>query len=186
MVATKQFSSKETVSRRYADVRFFFLGRYHVLIVDTPDRDSYLLLIFSECEYLLTLLLCLATWFTCPISGFFDPDFARGNRLKNEEAQPAEDPRAMIALARVNWLHSHYKIVSIRAFSPLATDDLIMQSNDDFLFTLCLFITEPAVRPVYVSLYILIKLALFPELGTVIRLERAFTPRKALFLRFLV
>jgi hypothetical protein len=30
----------------------------------------------------------------------------------NQKSEKAEtDPRAMIALARVNWLHSHYRIV---------------------------------------------------------------------------
>jgi len=48
---------------------------------------------------------------SCPISGFQDPDFAATNRLDGQEKKAAEDPRAMIALARVNWLHGHYKIV---------------------------------------------------------------------------
>ncbi|KAF9524231.1 hypothetical protein CPB83DRAFT_898089 [Crepidotus variabilis] len=68
----------------------------------------------------------ISTWFTCPISGFHDPQFALKNREMGDDAQPAEDPRAMIALARTNWLHGHYKI-----------------SNDDYLYTLCLFILEP-------------------------------------------
>jgi len=45
----------------------------------------------------------------CPISGFLDPHYAKKNEESN--TQPAEDPRAMIALARTNWLHSHYNIV---------------------------------------------------------------------------
>ena len=51
-----------------------------------------------------------ATWVGCPISGFLDPHYAKENEESN--TQPAEDPRAMIALARTNWLHSHYNIVS--------------------------------------------------------------------------
>lgn len=50
-----------------------------------------------------------ATWNECPISGFSDYDFALINKGPN--AKPAEDPRANIALARTNWLHSKYKIV---------------------------------------------------------------------------
>ncbi|PPR04673.1 hypothetical protein CVT24_011890 [Panaeolus cyanescens] len=68
----------------------------------------------------------IGTWFTCPISGFRDPEVAKKNVGPN--AKPAEDPRAMIALARVNWLHSRYRI-----------------TNDDYLYTLSLFILEPAV-----------------------------------------
>ena len=59
----------------------------------------------------LILHLCTATWLACPISGFLDPEFARLNKGKSD-AQPAEDPRAMLALARVNWLHSNYRIAS--------------------------------------------------------------------------
>ncbi|KAF8883027.1 hypothetical protein BD779DRAFT_1444405 [Infundibulicybe gibba] len=58
----------------------------------------------------------IATWVACPISGF----------LPKSDANEA-DPRAMVALARVNWLHSRYKI-----------------KNDDYLYTLCLFALEPA------------------------------------------
>ncbi|KAF9467635.1 hypothetical protein BDZ94DRAFT_1318601 [Collybia nuda] len=67
------------------------------------------------------ILICTpaATWVACPISGYLDlPD------KRSPDAQP--DPRAMIALARVNWLHSKYPI-----------------SNDDFVYTLCLFALEP-------------------------------------------
>ena len=53
----------------------------------------------------------LVTFVGCPISGFLDPAFAANN--KGPDAQPADDPRAMIALARVNWLHSKYKIVCL-------------------------------------------------------------------------
>ncbi|KAF8804023.1 hypothetical protein BYT27DRAFT_7340340 [Phlegmacium glaucopus] len=70
--------------------------------------------------------LLIATFVGCPISGFLDPSFAANN--KGPDAQSADDPRAMIALARVNWLHSKYKI-----------------SNDDFLYTLTLFVLEPGV-----------------------------------------
>ncbi|PFH48519.1 hypothetical protein AMATHDRAFT_5718 [Amanita thiersii Skay4041] len=55
----------------------------------------------------------IASMTTCPINGLSD------------KKEP--DPRAMLALARMNWLHSKYKI-----------------SNEDFLYTLCLFILEPA------------------------------------------
>ena len=45
------------------------------------------------------------------MSGFLDPSFAANNN--GQDALPAEDPRAMIALARVNWLHSQYNIVCL-------------------------------------------------------------------------
>ncbi|RXW22083.1 hypothetical protein EST38_g3771 [Candolleomyces aberdarensis] len=62
----------------------------------------------------------IATWAGCPINGFNDPTAQAG------PDKPAEDPRASIALARVNFLHSKYKI-----------------SNDDYLYTLALFVLEP-------------------------------------------
>ncbi|KAF9476142.1 hypothetical protein BDN70DRAFT_882785 [Pholiota conissans] len=67
----------------------------------------------------------ISTWHTCPISGFADPSISLRNTGPN--ARPAEDPRANIALARVNYLHSKYKI-----------------SNSDYLYTLCLFANEPS------------------------------------------
>jgi len=70
----------------------------------------------------------ITTWMSCPISGFKDPEFASRNRLDGHGKKAAEDPRAMIALARVNWLHSQYNI-----------------SNEDYLYTLSLFIMQPAV-----------------------------------------
>lgn len=70
----------------------------------------------------------ISTFHSCPISGFRDPEFSAANRLNEKNQKAAEDPRAMIALARVNWLHSHYNI-----------------SNEDYLYTLSLFIMEPAV-----------------------------------------
>ncbi|KAF8197139.1 hypothetical protein BJ912DRAFT_954913 [Pholiota molesta] len=69
-------------------------------------------------------VILIATWHACPISGFADPSSASTN--SGPTAHPAKDPRANIALARVNWLHSKYKI-----------------SNSDYLYTLCLFALEP-------------------------------------------
>ncbi|KAF5347780.1 hypothetical protein D9756_010264 [Leucocoprinus leucothites] len=60
--------------------------------------------------------LMISTWVGCPISGYTTED-------KSGEL----DPRAMIALARVNQLHSKYNI-----------------SNGDYLYTLILFAVEPA------------------------------------------
>ncbi|KAL1731928.1 hypothetical protein EV714DRAFT_207845 [Schizophyllum commune] len=57
----------------------------------------------------------LATWTHCPINGHYPG-----------AAATSCDPRAMLSMARVNWLHSRYHI-----------------SNDDFLYTLSLFIFEP-------------------------------------------
>ncbi|KAJ7117921.1 hypothetical protein C8R43DRAFT_1036904 [Mycena crocata] len=60
----------------------------------------------------------IATWMACPLAG---------RLVTAEPGEPANDPRASIALARVNWLHSKYKI-----------------SNEDYLYTLGLFTFEPA------------------------------------------
>jgi len=54
----------------------------------------------------------IGSWMICPVNG--------------RTANKGVDPRAMLALARTNWIHSHYDI-----------------SNEDFLFTLALFILEP-------------------------------------------
>ncbi|KAJ2915437.1 hypothetical protein MD484_g4981, partial [Candolleomyces efflorescens] len=62
----------------------------------------------------------IATWAGCPINGFSDPT------MQADPSTPAEDPRACIALARTNFLHSKYNI-----------------SNDDYLYTLTLFVLEP-------------------------------------------
>lgn len=48
-----------------------------------------------------------ATFFGCPISGFSDPSF------HPDPSVPADDPRAMIAVARMNYLHSLHRIVSV-------------------------------------------------------------------------
>ncbi|KAJ7611171.1 hypothetical protein FB45DRAFT_993325 [Roridomyces roridus] len=58
----------------------------------------------------------IASWMTCPLAG---STLSAGPDAKN-------DPRASLALARVNWLHQKYKI-----------------SNDDYLYTLGLFMFEP-------------------------------------------
>ncbi|QRV97467.1 hypothetical protein RhiJN_25486 [Ceratobasidium sp. AG-Ba] len=63
--------------------------------------------------------LLIATWINVPITG---PGSGRTTKLDYE------DPRGAIAVARTNWLHSKYKI-----------------SNDDYLYTLSLFILEPDV-----------------------------------------
>ncbi|KAJ7119562.1 hypothetical protein C8R44DRAFT_982262 [Mycena epipterygia] len=59
----------------------------------------------------------IATWMACPLSG---------RSRDTQPGSPADDPRGPIALARVNWLHSKYKI-----------------SNEDYLYTLGLFAFEP-------------------------------------------
>lgn len=57
------------------------------------------------------------------------------------------DPRGAIAIARTNWLHSKYPIVSHLKLwhHKVNIFQLNKQSNDDFLYTLALFIIEPAV-----------------------------------------
>ncbi|RDB21931.1 Mycophenolic acid synthesis protein B [Hypsizygus marmoreus] len=68
----------------------------------------------------------ISTWVACPISGFLGLPASERNKKRSELGGEAPDPRAMIALARVNWLHARYKI-----------------TNDDYLYTLCLFAFEP-------------------------------------------
>ncbi|KAJ2913588.1 hypothetical protein MD484_g6832, partial [Candolleomyces efflorescens] len=70
--------------------------------------------------YAITEIL-IATFVGCPINGFHD------TTAPPDPAKPAEDPRAAIALARMNFIHSKYRI-----------------SNNDYLYTLSLFILEPA------------------------------------------
>ncbi|KAL0948214.1 hypothetical protein HGRIS_010820 [Hohenbuehelia grisea] len=62
----------------------------------------------------------IGTWMTCPLSGML------GSPEKGGQNSEEKDPRGAIALARVNWLHSQYSI-----------------KNDDYLYTLSLFILEP-------------------------------------------
>ena len=62
-----------------------------------------------------------ATWVGCPVSGLV------GNALKGQASERKADPRAMVALARVNWLHSRYKIVcanSLYLYHILANEGL--------------------------------------------------------------
>jgi hypothetical protein len=69
----------------------------------------------------------------CPISEY------------NTEDKSGElDPRAMIALARVNYLHSKFNIVSTILYICVPVLN-IFKSNGDFLYTLILFAVEPAV-----------------------------------------
>ncbi|KAI3604525.1 hypothetical protein WG66_008128 [Moniliophthora roreri] len=60
----------------------------------------------------------ISTWVQCPISGY--------TTLEGIE-KPVQDPRANLAIARVNYLHSQYNI-----------------KNDDHLYTLALFMFEPS------------------------------------------
>ncbi|KAG9225506.1 hypothetical protein CCMSSC00406_0003009 [Pleurotus cornucopiae] len=60
------------------------------------------------------ILIC--TWIASQLPGKFD----------GEKEEHVSDPRGMIALARTNWLHSKYSI-----------------KNEDYIYTLALFILEP-------------------------------------------
>ncbi|KAJ7629474.1 hypothetical protein DFH06DRAFT_1225821 [Mycena polygramma] len=60
----------------------------------------------------------IATFLACPLAG---------RLVGAEPGATTNDPRASIALARMNWLHSKYKI-----------------SNEDYLYTLGLFMFQPA------------------------------------------
>ncbi|TRM66718.1 hypothetical protein BD626DRAFT_163255 [Schizophyllum amplum] len=61
--------------------------------------------------------LLIATWTSCPINGHYPGAAQDGTQ---------SDHRAMLSMARVNWIHSKYHI-----------------SNADFLYTLSLFLLEP-------------------------------------------
>ncbi|KAF5373142.1 hypothetical protein D9758_001537 [Tetrapyrgos nigripes] len=95
---TKELGSKEGISKRYADTSIL-----------------------------------ISTFVACPISGTIDKvedepviETLLSSRTRYRHGDIEEDPRAMIALARVNWLHSKYPI-----------------KNDDLLYTLALFAFEP-------------------------------------------
>jgi len=45
----------------------------------------------------------IGTFLHCPLSGYLD--------INQKSGKAEADPRAMIGLARVNWLHSKYRIV---------------------------------------------------------------------------
>ncbi|KAJ3808301.1 hypothetical protein F5876DRAFT_67379 [Lentinula aff. lateritia] len=92
----------------------------------------------------------ISTWVFCPITGksttmeqpstksrqssaTTKPEKAQIGEATESENLQVDDPRAMIALARVNWLHSKYSI-----------------TNDDYLYTLALFAFEP---PKWARLY---------------------------------
>lgn len=62
----------------------------------------------------LTETLFSATWSACPInfstppSAYYIHETQQGSQDSKEKSEP--DPRAFIAIARMNWLHSHYSI----------------------------------------------------------------------------
>lgn len=67
------------------------------------------------------------------------------------------DPRSMITLARTNWLHSKYNIVSCDTVGPLlqlisdAIWPVMLICNENYLYTPCLFLLEPAVYPSFLN-----------------------------------
>ncbi|KAJ3741003.1 hypothetical protein DFH05DRAFT_1404818 [Lentinula detonsa] len=109
---TKELKSAQSISKRYADTEIL-----------------------------------ISTWVFCPISGKSSTVSQPSNTSRQSfgntadtqkagataERGDVDDPRAMIALARVNWLHSKYSI-----------------TNDDYLYTLALFAFEP---PKWARLY---------------------------------
>ncbi|KAF7973804.1 hypothetical protein HWV62_14172 [Athelia sp. TMB] len=88
LAATKELSSAELVSKRYADTEILVASMVH-----------------------------------CPVAGNYP--FSETS-TKNGKTEECQDPRAMIALARLNFLHSHYPI-----------------KNDDHIYTLSMFVLEP-------------------------------------------
>lgn len=127
----------------------------------------------------------IATCFTCPISGFSDPEIVKQNKLKGENAAPAADPRGMIALARINWLHTHYKIVRVPircGKKEICWFFSLTKSNDEYLYSLSLAILE---RVVGLSILFTYYYHTELELGQQIRMEKNISIRGALLLSFL-
>jgi hypothetical protein len=114
---------------------------------------------------------------SCPISGFQDADFGAKNKLNGQNKKAAEDPRAMIALARVNWLHSHYNIVRFQSLRfRIFLTFYSSQSNEDYLYTLSLFISEPGVHDNLVLYPLIHSLMSLIGLGTQVWLAKAIPP----------
>ncbi|THU87659.1 hypothetical protein K435DRAFT_969803 [Dendrothele bispora CBS 962.96] len=109
LVGTKELSSREWVSKRYADTEILICELGTIVIVLSSLYP-----------------LPLATWVACPITGTVHVDDMKSPPEKPSGDAAPNDPRAMIALARVNWLHAKYPI-----------------KNDDHLYTLALFAFEP-------------------------------------------
>ncbi|TFY53181.1 hypothetical protein EVG20_g10233 [Dentipellis fragilis] len=65
----------------------------------------------------------IAIWSNCPMLKYSPSGSEKPEKPANG---PEVDPRAFLSIARVNWLHQKYKI-----------------SNDDYLYTLALFVLEP-------------------------------------------
>ncbi|KAH8823465.1 hypothetical protein DL96DRAFT_1744338, partial [Flagelloscypha sp. PMI_526] len=65
----------------------------------------------------------ISTWAMCPMNGSFADENSPGLTVHH-----VGDPRAALALARVNYLHSKYNI-----------------NNDDYLYTLALFILDASI-----------------------------------------
>ncbi|KAL1684523.1 hypothetical protein GGG16DRAFT_68145 [Schizophyllum commune] len=96
LLSTKQLTTRENISRRIADTG-----------------------------------LMIGSWTSCPINGRYpssakEEGSSRAKECPSGMAKEGCDPRAMISIARMNWIHSKYDI-----------------SNDDFLYTLSLFLFEP-------------------------------------------
>ena len=96
---TGEFKSEETVSKRYVDVGLFLSAfpRFKLLnsyfwgrAKGNSDWFGLTTLFFKLPPH----LSYIATWVACPISGFLDPNFK-----SSDNGLPADDPRAMIALA---------------------------------------------------------------------------------------
>ncbi|THU80456.1 hypothetical protein K435DRAFT_785447 [Dendrothele bispora CBS 962.96] len=112
LASTQELSSREWVSKRYADTEILICELGTIVIVLSSLKA-----------------LPLATWVTCPITGKVHVNDTKSPPLSeklSDAATKSADPRAMIALARVNWLHAKYPI-----------------KNNDHLYTLALFAFEP-------------------------------------------
>ncbi|KAJ7186715.1 hypothetical protein C8R46DRAFT_1157924 [Mycena filopes] len=102
-----------TYSLAFALFKTYAIPTISQLLLDTKQLGSSGLVAkrYADTEIL------IGSWVACPLSG---------RSFGAKPGAPLDDPRAAIALARVNWLHSKYKIL-----------------NEDYLYTLGLFTFEP-------------------------------------------
>ncbi|KAF5338288.1 hypothetical protein D9758_015760 [Tetrapyrgos nigripes] len=114
LMSTKEFGSKERISKRYADTEILIASwvacpiNGKVYMDDTDDHD----------------LNCATSRKEASRTDIAAPTTINVSEKAQRHGQ--DDPRAMIALARVNWLHSKYPI-----------------KNEDYLYTLAFLAFEP-------------------------------------------
>ena len=111
-VATKELTTKDTIQRRFADV--CSNPQYLIFLNSIPNHEKQTDILICESVFQYTVsnraYRPVAAWQECPLSGFKDPS------SEKQTSKPADDPRANIAIARTNWIHSKYKIVRLSRF----------------------------------------------------------------------